>query len=131
MLTFSLLTVSVLKDIWDLELELLKLFIFKLTNSKDFWVFVGTVRPLWDFYWNTVGTTLKHLPRLTRADQRTHAYQRRQLTNLQTVTTPTQKSLGQANLAMDILKKTLSFDTIMITRNIYKQYDKKEIAKNR
>jgi hypothetical protein len=33
-----------MEDIWDLELELLRLFIFKLTNSKDFWAIAGIVR---------------------------------------------------------------------------------------
>ncbi len=108
MLTSSLLTVSLLVDIWDLEIEFLRLFIFKLTNSKNFWVFVGIVRHLWGFFWNTTETTLKRLPRLTQANQRTHVYQRKQLTDSLTVIILTQKSLEQANLAMNILKKTIT-----------------------
>ena len=38
-----------MEDIWDLELELLRLSIFKFTNSKDFWAIVGIVRLLSSF----------------------------------------------------------------------------------
>ena len=38
-----------MEDIWDLDLELLRLFIFKLTNSKNFWAIVGIVRLLSSF----------------------------------------------------------------------------------
>ena len=65
MLTSFLLTVlSPMEDIWDLELELLRLFIFKLTNFKDFWAIVGIVRLFSSLrlYWNTVWNTLKRLP---------------------------------------------------------------------
>ena len=63
-LTSYLLTVlSLLEDIWDLDLELLRLFIFKLTNSKDFWAIVRIVRLLLSLrlYWNTAWNTLKRL----------------------------------------------------------------------
>ncbi len=65
MLTSSLLTVlSFMEDIWNLELELLRLFIFKLTNSKNFWAIVGTVKLLWGFYWNCLDHPKHAFPRL-------------------------------------------------------------------